>query len=65
MKTKLVIKNARIVATSSPDINRYPSNPIHAHIIAGIRAGMRRVIYGIDRNIKKNIANIQPPTNVI
>ena len=39
-------------------MNKYPIRPTPAQIIAGIRAGIRRVTYGIARNIKKNIANI-------
>ena len=52
MNINVVIKKARNVAILIPDIHKYKSNPNHAHIKDGYFAGMRLVIYGIERNIK-------------
>ena len=52
MNISVVIKNARMVAVSQPDKTRYPNSPTWAHAIAGIFAGIRRVITGIARNSK-------------
>ena len=52
VKISVVIKNARIVATFIPDINKYNNNPNHAHIIDGYLAGILFVIGAIDLKIK-------------
>ena len=48
----VAIINARKVATPPPDINTYPTSPNQEHIVAGMRAGMRRTNFGMHRNIK-------------
>ena len=65
VNTNVVIKNARMVAIFIPDKNKYTNSPHHAHTSAGFRAGMRRVMYGINLKMEKNIANSHPPTSVI